>query len=172
MGEKMKLSPLAVLGSVAVAVSAGCANPGIVQLSPDTYILSRTDKGGIFGNASAMKAEVIREANDFAASKGKVAIPLYLHETPLAPGRFASVEYQFRVVDKSDPEARRVNLVPRPDVVIEKSEKTTVDMKTRDETPRPRDLYGELLKLDDLRKRGILTEAEFEAQKSKLLSGN
>jgi hypothetical protein len=168
----MKPSPLALAASVAFAVLAGCANPGVVQLSPDTYLLSRTDKGGVFGNASAMKADVIREANDFAAAKGKVAIPLYLHETPLAPGRFASVEYQFRVVDKSDPEARRVNLVPRPDVVIEKTEKTTVDVRTKDETLRQRDLYGELLKLDDLRKRGILTEAEFEAQKRKLLSGS
>jgi hypothetical protein len=31
------------------------------------------------------------------------------------------------------------------------------------------DLYAQLLKLDDLRKRGILTETEFQAQKQKLL---
>lgn len=60
---------------------AGCANPGIVKLSPDTYMLTRTDRGGIFGNASAMKADVIREATEFAAKQGKVAIPV-----PAAPG--------------------------------------------------------------------------------------
>lgn len=162
-----------VLVLLVAAVLAGCANPGIVQLSPDTYILSRTDKGGIFGDASAMKADVIREANEFAASQGKVAIALSLREIPLAVGaRFASVEYQFRVVEKSDPEARRVRLVPRADVVIEKTEKTTVDVKTKDQTERPKDIYAELLKLDDLRKRGIITDAEFEAQKKKLLGGN
>jgi hypothetical protein len=32
-------------------------------------------------------------------------------------------------------------------------------------------MYTELIKLDDLRKRGIITEAEFEAQKKKLLEG-
>ncbi|WP_254461228.1 SHOCT domain-containing protein [Xanthomonas sacchari] len=32
------------------------------------------------------------------------------------------------------------------------------------------DLYAELLKLDDLRKKGLLTDAEFQAQKAKLLS--
>lgn len=101
-----------------------------------------------------------------------MAIPLSLRETPLVPGaRFASVEYQFRVVDKSDPEARRVSLVPRPDVVIERSEKATVDIK-KDSTNRSSDFYAELIKLDDLRKRGILTDAEFEAQKKKLLGGN
>jgi hypothetical protein len=157
----------------AAVVVAGCANPGIVPLSPDTYMLSRTDKGGIFGNASAMKADVIREANEFAAGQGKIAIPISMHETPLAVGaRFASVEYQFRVVDKNDPEARRVSLVPRPDIVIEKTEKSSIDVKTKDQTDRPKDVYAELIKLDDLRKRGILTEAEFEAQKKKLLSGN
>lgn len=151
---------------------AACANPGVVKLSPDTYMLSRTDKGGIFGNAAAMKAEVIREANEFAESQGKVAIPVGLRETPLLVGRqFASVEYQFRVVDKSDPEAKRTSLVPRPDVVIEKTEKVQADITTKDKTEPRRDVYAELLKLDDLRKRGILTEAEFQAQKQKLLDG-
>ena len=154
------------------AILTGCANPGIVRLSPDTYMLSRTDKGGIFGNASAMKADVIREASEFAEKQGKVAIPLSLNESPMWPGHFASVEYQFRVVDQSDPEARRVNLVPRANVVIEKTEKTSVDVKTKDQTEHRKDVYDELIKLDDLRKRGILSDAEFEAQKKKLLSGS
>jgi hypothetical protein len=132
-------------------------------------MLTRTDKGGVFGNPSAMKAHVIQEANEFAASKGKVAIPLASNETPLAIGRFASFEYQFRVVDPNDPEARRVNLVPRPDVVIEKTEKTSLDITTKDKAEKPKDLYAELLKLDDLHKRGILSDAEFDGQKKKLL---
>lgn len=169
-GETMNRSPLGVV-AVMFALS-GCANPGIVQMSPDTYMLTRTDKGGIFGNPSAMKADVIREASEFAAKQGKVAIPLASNEQALQVGRsFASYEYQFRVVDRTDPEARRVNLVPRPNVVIEKTEKTTVDVRAKDETERPKDVYTELLKLDDLRKRGIITEAEFDAQKKKLLGG-
>ena len=74
-------------------------------------MLSRTDKGGVFGNSSAMKADVIREANEFAASQGKIAIPLALNESPMYIGHFASVEYQFRVVSESDPEARRVSQI-------------------------------------------------------------
>jgi hypothetical protein len=34
-----------------------------------------------------------------------------------------------------------------------------------------KDLYSEILKLDELRKRGLLTDAEFDAQKKKLLDG-
>jgi hypothetical protein len=171
--RRVQLQSMLLLCVISLAVSVtGCANPGIVKLSPDTYMLARTDKGGVFGNASAMKADVIREANEFAASQGKIAIPISLNESPMYIGHFASVEYQFRVVDASDPEAGRVNLVPRPNVVIEKTEKTSIDVKTKDQTDRPKDVYTELLKLDDLRKRGILSEAEFEAQKKKLLSGN
>ena len=65
-----------------------------------------------------------------------------------------------------------MSILCRPDVVIEKTEKTSIDIKTKDQTDRPKDMYAELLKLDDLRKRGILTDTEFDAQKKKLLSGN
>jgi hypothetical protein len=159
--------------SAVFVLIAGCANPGIVQISPDIYMLSRTDKGGVFGNASAMKADVINEANAFAKKQGKVAIPISTNESPMHIGHFASFDYQFRLVDPDSPEARAsAILVPRPDVVIEKNSKEIVDVRTKDDTAKPKDVYAELLKLDDLRKRGILSEAEFEVQKKKLLEGN
>jgi hypothetical protein len=149
---------------VSIIFLTACANPGIVKLSPDTYMLSRADRGGIFGNAAAMKVEVIQEANDFADKQGKVAIPLGLKEIPLSPGRLAQVEYQFRVVDKNDPEVKRVSLVPRPDVVIEKYEKTKVDVTSKNDN-----VYEKLIKLDDLRKKGIISNSEFDTEKKKVL---
>ena len=81
---------------------SGCvSNPGIVELSPGTYMLSRVDHGGIFGNEAALQADVVRDANDFAKSKGKVAIAVSSHLDPMRPGHFASFEYQFRLVDAS-----------------------------------------------------------------------
>ena len=161
-----------VLGFV-VGALFGCSNPGIVRLSPDTYMLSREAHGGIFASASALKAGVISDANAFAERQGKVAIPISAKEKPMGngPAQWASFEYQFRVVAKDDPEVRRTSLEPRPDVVIEKTEKISADVTTKDQSNRSGDLYAELLKLDDLRKRGILTEAEFQAQKTKLLEG-
>lgn len=162
-----------LLFCLTIAALSGCANPGIVKLSPDTYMLSREAHGGIFASASALKAGVINDANAFAESQGKVAVPLSSNEKPMGngPAQWASFEYQFRVVDKNDPEVRRTSLVPRANVVIEKNEKVTVDVTTRDQTDRSKDVYAELIKLDDLHKRGILTQAEFEAQKRKLLEG-
>lgn len=152
-------------------ILAGCANPGVVQLSPDTYLLSREDHAGIFGSSSSLKAGVISDANAFAASKGKVAIPLSSNERPVGntPGSWAKFEYQFRVVDKDDHEVRRTSLVPRADVVIEKTENISAEVKAKDQTLKQKDTYSELIKLDDLRKRGILSDTEFDAQKKKLL---
>lgn len=149
------------------AALAGCANPGIVPMSQDTFMLTKADRAGIFGNAAALKAEVIQEANAFAASKGKAAVPIASNETPMAPGRFASFEYQFRLVDSTDPAARGGALLPRPNTVIENTGKTTVEVRTE---PVKHDVYTELLKLDDLHKRGVLTDAEFAAEKQRLLA--
>jgi hypothetical protein len=121
-----------------------CAHTGIEQLSDNTYRLNREDHGGSPGSAAALKAGAIREADEFAKGQGKVAVPLQSHATPTAFGRPATFEYKFRLVDPA--------------------------VLTKDGSEKPTDLYTELLKLDDLRKRGILTDAEFEAQKQKLLA--
>jgi len=134
-------------------------------------MLSRQDHGGIFGSMSKLKAGVISDANTFAESQGKIAIPVFAQEKPIGfgPGQWASFDYQFRVVDKNDPEARRAALTPRADVVIEKTEKISADVRTKDDTAKQSDLYAELTKLDDLRQRGILSDVEFAAEKKKLL---
>lgn len=145
-----------LLAASVAALLAGCANPGIVQISADTFMLAKTDRRGIFGNSSGLKAEVVSEANAFAAERGKVAVALVGRETPMQPGRFAAFEYQFRLVDPDSPEARGGS-----------TRETSVSVQVNSQAPR--DLHAELLKLDDLRKRGLLTEAEFETQKRRLL---
>ena len=101
-----------------------------------------------------MKADVIAEANEFAAKQGKVAIAISTNESPMFIGHFASFDYQFRVVDKNDPEEKRTSLIPRANVVIEKNERISGDLHTANETVKTGDLYTELMKLDDLRKKG------------------
>jgi len=150
-----------------------CATAEIVPMGTDVYMISQTSAGGMFTNMGTLKAEVIQRANAFAESKGKVAVAVAAKETPPAPGRMPNYEYQFRLVDRSDPRASGSGLVKTPDMVIENRNQAPaviVNPPAR-EVAQPKDVYGELLKLDDLRKRGILTDAEFEAQKRKLLQG-
>ena len=122
------------------------------------------------GNTAVLKAGVIEDANKFAERQGKVAIPLSINETPVYPGHFATVEYQFRVVDRNDPEAKRTHLVLRPDFVIDKSEEVTVDINKQDKKIQSQDIYTELIKLEDLRQKKIITEEEFLLLKKKLIN--
>jgi len=158
-----------ILSVLIGTVSTGCKNPEIIPISQDTYILARADNGGIFGNPAKMKSEVLKEANEFAAQKGKIAIPVTLKEVPIGFGRKATIEYQFRLVDKDSPEAKNSAIMPRPDLVIEKNETSSKTIQTKDSTEPKKDIYNELIKLDDLKNRGIITEDEFLAQKKKLL---
>lgn len=153
------------------ALSAGCATSEVIPMSTDTYMISQTSSGGVFRSMSSLKTEVIKRANSFAEGKGKVAVPIAATESPASPGHMPSFEYQFRLVDKDDPRASGGAMIPRADVVIENHGSNASDTSVKDPS-NSKDIYSELLKLDDLRKKGIITEAEFEAQKAKLLKDN
>ena len=151
----------------ACSTMAGDKFADVVKIGPDTYSISRIDHGGIFGNAGKMKTKVFKEAQDFAESQGKVAVARHIQESPMIVGRqFASIEYEFWVLDKNDADARRVTMQKEADQVSEQH--VRVDIKQNEVAPK-KSLYDELIKLDDLRKRGLLTDAEFDMQKKKLL---
>lgn len=154
------------------AVLTGCKSTDIVQLSPDTYMVTVEDHAGIFaGSPAKLKARTIRAANAFAESNGKITIPVAMQYHPVGGFRdWPSFEYQFMVLDKSDPQALRTSLVPRADFVVQKTEKISADVRAKDETDKKPDLYSELTKLDDLRKKGLITDQEFESEKQKLLN--
>lgn len=161
----------AALASVLTLIA--CASADIVPMGTDTYMISQTSAGGIFTNMGTLKSEVVQRANSFAESKGKVAIPVAAREQPPFPGRMPNFEYQFRLVDRNDPRAAGGGLVKTPDMVIENRGQapSVVASPPSKEPAKSPDVYTELLKLDDLRKRGIITEPEFEAQKRRLLEG-
>ncbi|MFT6753801.1 MAG: hypothetical protein ACJA2O_003997 [Candidatus Azotimanducaceae bacterium] len=155
-----------------VFMFACVSNPGVINISPDTYLISRTDASGIFGSPAAFKAKVFEEARKFAAVQGKYIIPLTVDEVPMKAGQFYSIDLQFRVVSQDDPEYKRVTMLPRPDFVSES--KSVVDVNIKDtslDSPEQSEstLYDKLIRLDDLKTRGILTEKEFQARKEKLL---
>ena len=163
-----------ILISIIIIFLVGCSNPDIIQLSPDTYVLFREDHRGVFGSPSSLKAGVISDAQKFAEKQGKVAIPLSSRFKPMGigPAQWAEFEYQFRVVDKDDPEVKRTELNTKVKVIIEKNEKLTSDKKIEDKSKETKDIYSELIKLDDLRERGIITNEEFDARKKKILNEN
>lgn len=162
-------------------VISGCANPPIIQISNDTYMLSKEDHAGIFGSMSKLKADVLIEANQFAESKGKVVLPISVREKPVGnkPADWATFELIFKLVDKDSREmgdsafnANRKVMPIRPDVSIQRSDAISADISIKNQDRVKSDLYSDLVKLDDLRKRGIISESEFKTLKAKLLSNN
>jgi hypothetical protein len=133
------------------ALFTGCSTPGVVQVSSDTYMVTILDRTGMLSIEPAkVNAQAINQAMEFAEAKGKSISPVSFeqHSGGLI-GEWGSVEYRFKLVDKEVPQAKRAKA---------------------DDNDNNQDVYAELVKLDDLRKKGILTEAEFASEKQKLLN--
>jgi hypothetical protein len=136
--------------AVPLVMFTGCETvpaPGIVETSPNVYTATVRDKAS---SQADLKRQAVGAALDFAEGKGKVAIPVSLqqHESGVLTS-WMVVEYQFKLVDKSESRAKRT---------------------APDDADKKPDVYAELMKLDDLRKKGILTQAEFDSEKKKLLA--
>lgn len=149
---------------------AGCAsNSGVIPIGQDTFMVSRQAATG-FSGSGTLKAEAFQEASQHCASLGKSLQVISTHEAspPYILANFPKAEIQFMCLDAKDAELNRPKLRKDADTVIEIKK----DIRTKNESIKPKDVYVELIKLDDLRKKGIISEAEFEVQKKKLLSGN
>jgi hypothetical protein len=113
------LAPAAVV----LLALAGCADPALTQVSPNQYRIVKSDKLHFYRSTAELKADAVKEANDYAAARGKVALPIASSEQPLVAGvEFATVKYVFRMVDKGDPEARRNVSVAVQNLVLDKAE--------------------------------------------------
>lgn len=155
---------------VLVAFLAGCAsNSGVLQIGQDTFMVSRQAASG-FSGSGTLKAEAFQDANLHCTKLGKQFQVVSTQEAspPYILGNFPKAEVQFMCLDAKDAELNRPKLKKNADTVVEIKQES----RTRLETPKSTDMYAELLKLDDLRKKGVLSDAEFEAQKSKILKSN
>jgi hypothetical protein len=149
---------------------AGCAsNSGVIPIGQDTFMVSRQAATG-FSGSGTLKAEAFQEASQYCERLGKSLQVVSTHEAspPYILANFPKAEIQFMCLDAKDAELNRPKLRKEADTVIEVKK----DIRTKDEPAKHKDVYAELIKLDDLRKKGIISEAEFAEQKKKLLSNN
>lgn len=151
---------------VVTVTIGGCATPQIVSLGHDKYMIYKEDHAGIFGSATALRNDVIEQADEFASSKEKVAYPLSAKSKPLqmCPACWATFEYHFLLADKNDSTISKTRLIPNTDIVTDDAGNISGEINIKG-----RDIHSELIKLDDLRKRGIISQYEFEEQKRKIL---
>ncbi len=90
-----------LLCSLCAVLFLGCRSSGILQMSPNTYLITKRSGAGMFANVPGMKAEVVREAAEFAVRKGQTLEVISLTDSVPTHG-FPSVQYQFRLVDKTN----------------------------------------------------------------------
>jgi len=145
----------------------GCVSSDIMSTGPETYSVSASGAG--FATAG-VREKVYRKANEFCAKRGLVMVPVSFKSRPGELGRHPpSADLTFKALKPGDPAIANAQPVTDADesVTVSQNVNVSVDDKTKKE--KQQDVYSELLKLDDLKKKGIITEAEFEAAKQKLL---
>lgn len=158
------------LVAIAVAtylVVACTTTTGVVPLGEDTFMIGTSGKSpGGFSGAQA-KANALQEAQKFCAAQGKKVQVVNTQQADMRFGVDATAEVQFMCLSPGDAELGRPKLRKTPDQLIEVVSPAAPPVAA---PPQKRtDLYSDMLKLEDLKKRGLLTDAEFEDQRRKLL---
>ncbi len=153
----------AVLFVFAASVTAWASRTKMEPMGNSTFAITRTATTGFDRDVAALKQEAEKDAGKYCTDQGKVMkIVTFTSERPHFGGGYASAKIVFRALDANDP-ALQEPAQPAPGAVQDAAAPAGV-LPTY-----AGDFYSELLKLDDLRKRGLLTDKEFEAQKKKLI---
>jgi len=146
---------------------AGCAsNSGVMPIGQDTYMVSRQAATG-FSGSGTLKSEAFQEANEYCTNLGKSIQVVNTSESspPYVLGNFPKAEIQFMCLSAKDAELTRPKLKKEADAVVEIKN----DISVKDNSEKSKDIYAELIKLDELHKKGIITDSEFNSQKKKIL---
>jgi hypothetical protein len=151
--------------SLLCLASSGFASTPLVPVSMgnNTWSIRREAGTAFTWDVDKLKAEVTDAAKKFCADQGKeMKVISVTGKAPMFSTGYAWAKIVFKALNPGDPELTAPAVVPGtppPPVYAPVERRLTTD-----------ELYNELLKLDDLRKKGILTEDEFLAEKKKLLS--
>ncbi len=153
---------------VAASAFASSTPPTPVSLGNNTYSITCEASNAFHRDIDKLKADATDQATQFCAQQGKQLKLLSLTgKVPMFATGYAHAKIVFKALNPGDPE---LNMPVTPEGTI------AVPMVSAPAAPPPPprlttdELYTELVKLDDLRKKGILTDDEFQAEKKKLLS--
>lgn len=144
---------------VVVALLLGACAPGVradvVELAPDLYLVIRLSRAE---DAVAIKIGAITEANQYAASKGRVATPVTGRLTVHGP-LLKEYEYQFRLMSRDEALAEKPTLA---DVVVAVDGTDTCGNRA---APTAAALLPELSKLEPLSGRNLLAAVDRKKEK-------
>ena len=147
------------LASVALAKEDSVSKP--VPMGDNTYSISTEAPSAFHRDLDKLKQEATDAAKEYCAEQGKVIKVISLTgKVPMFSTGYAHAKIVFKALAADDPELTAPVAVPgQPMPAYAPPGRLTTDQ-----------LYEQLTKLDDLRKKGILSDDEFQAEKKKLLS--
>lgn len=159
----LRLFFVCCLCAAAPAFARG-STASISELGDNTFTAVRRASTAFNRDMDKLTAEAKQDAADHCAKLGKqlkvVAIDV---DKPKFSLGYPTVTVTFKALDAGDIALTMNEPVPVTDV-----RKKTAAVTTAAYSPT-NDLYSDLMKLDDLRKKGILTDEEFQSEKKKVL---
>jgi hypothetical protein len=162
------------------AANAPDVGDDVVPMGDNTFSITRQAGSTFTRSSDKLKSQVQQEASDYCAAQGKmIKIVSLSGKVPTFGLGYASAKIVFKALNPGDPELATGLVQVAGQVPISGQAPIYVQVPTYAAAPPPPpapkqlttdDLYASLMKLDDLRKKGILTDDEFQAEKKKLLT--
>jgi putative hemolysin len=135
----------------------------VVPVGDNTFSITHTAKTAFSRDTDKMRADVREAATKYCAAQGKELKILQLtSEKPLFSLGYASAKIVFKAVTPGEVE-------PASEPATAASASGLTNRSVDHATPTD-ELYTELMKLDELHQKGILTDKEFKAEKKKVLA--
>ena len=128
----------------------------VMPVGDNTFSVTRTAKSAFSRDTEKLKAEVEEDAAKYCADQGKQLKVVSLSvKKPFFSTGYASATLVFKALTA---------------VEIEQASATSAAASPSERPGNTGDMYNDLMKLDDLRKKGILTDDEFQSEKKKILA--
>ena len=146
------------------AAAAESAGPAVENLGNSTYRVTASATHKFTRNTTKLKEEAARVASDFCTKQGKQLKIVKIEESKsfYGIGDMAKATLTFKALDLTDPK-----LAAAPATSAAGAASSVAAAPAGPLTNEA--LYADLLRLDDLRKKGILSDEEFAAEKKKVL---
>ena len=159
------LLSLGLVCALAISARASTPTPAVESLGNNTFSVTIAAKNGFVRDTDKLKEEALDAAKAYCASHNKEmkVITVEAHRPKVMFMAYAEAKVVFKALDANDPELRAP--------IAPVGNGSAAGYAPAAPAPSSTDaLYNDLMKLDDLRKKGVLTEEEFQSEKKKVLN--
>jgi hypothetical protein len=150
-------------------VILGCTSKSIVMpMDNGVFSISKSAPTS-FTPLDVIKNDAFEEINERAKKENKIVQIISVNEIPAGFGRWPQVEIRFKLLTQKEAKINRKNQKEVKTSYVHDARGNITDSKVSNSIDNNIDKYKKLEQLGKLREKGILTQAEFENEKRKIL---